>query len=141
MKTTLITRVLLLGLSTTMLSGCMMYRLEELRNTTPAGTPFQTELSHMYMEFAAKEEKDYDWQDSWYFADKGLMLAYGKDVGPEELSGWIIDDAGAAMELEKARIRVMDVLTPEFKERSPSKAAAVQFYFDCWVEQQEEGWQ
>lgn len=133
-------RSFLMGLVCSVSSGCMMYRLEELRNTTPSGTPFQNELSRMYMDFATKEEKDYDWQDSWYFADKGLMLAYGKDVGPEELDGWNIDGE-AKLELEKARIRVMDMLTPALKERAPSRAAAIQYNFDCWVEQQEEGWQ
>lgn len=133
-------RTVLLGLACSVTSGCMMYRLAELRNTTPSGTPFQNELSHLYMEFAAKEEKDYDWQDSWYFADKGLMLAYGKDAPPEELEGWNLSD-DAKMELEKARIRVMDALTPSLKDNAPSRAAAIQFYFDCWVEQQEEAWQ
>lgn len=133
-------QVVVLGVLASTTSGCIMYRLEELRNTTPQGTPFQTALSRMYMDFAAKEEKEYDWQDSWYFADKGLKLAYGRDADPEELDGWNLDESGK-LELEKARIRVMDVLTPALKASSPNRAAAIEFYFDCWVEQQEEGWQ
>ena len=121
-------------------SGCMMYRLEELRNTTPQGTPFQTELSHIYMDFAARKEKAYDWNNSWYFADKGLRLAYGKDAEPEELEGWNLDDA-SRMELEKMRIRVMDTLTPALKDSAPERAAAIEFNFDCWVVYQEGGWQ
>ncbi len=121
-------------------SGCMMYRLEELRNTTPQGSPFQTALSRMYMDFAAKKEKSYDWPNSWYFADKGLRLAYGKDAEPEELDGWNLDDA-SKMELEKARIRVMDTLTPALKAGAPNRAAMIEFNFDCWVEYAEAGWQ
>jgi outer membrane protein OmpA-like peptidoglycan-associated protein len=135
-----ISRVSLLALACSLTSGCIMYRLEELRNTTPSGTPFQTELSRMYMDFATKEEKDYDWRNSWHFADKGLMLAYGKDVGPEELDDWSLP-GDARMEIEKVRIRVMDMLSAELKASEPSRAAAIQFYFDCWVEQQEENWQ
>lgn len=134
------TRGLCLTVLSGMTSGCIMYRLEELRNTTPSGSPFQSELSRLYLDFATREEKAYDWQDSWYFADKGLQLAYGRDAGPEELDSWNIS-GDARMELEKARIRVTDALTPQLKAASPSKAAAIQFYFDCWVEEQEEGWQ
>src|SRR5580658_2925105 len=69
-------------------SGCEMYSLEKLRHTTPSGSPFQTELSKLYMDFAAQEEKEYDWYNSWHFADKGLQAAYGKDVMPEDLKNW-----------------------------------------------------
>jgi len=135
-----IKRSVLMVLMCSVTSGCMMYRLEELRSTTPSGSAFQIALSKLYMDFATQEEKNYDWQNSWYFADKGLMLAYGKDVGPEELEGWNLD-ADGRMQLEKARIRVMDTLTPALKAGAPTRAAAIQFNFDCWVEQQEEGWQ
>ncbi|NBO20194.1 MAG: hypothetical protein EBV03_13435, partial [Proteobacteria bacterium] len=130
-------RVALLGLASSLTSGCIMYRLEELRHTTPQGSAFQTELSRMYMDFATQEEKLYDWRDSWYFADKGLMLAYGKDVGPEELDQWDIP-ADLEEEAAKTRIRVMDALSPQMKQANPSTAAAIQFYFDCWLEQVDE---
>jgi outer membrane protein OmpA-like peptidoglycan-associated protein len=92
------------------------------------------------MDFATQEEKEYDWFNSWHFADKGLMLAYGKDAGPEELSDWSIPDE-MLPELEKARMLLMSVLTPNQMRSSPSRAAEAQFYFDCWVEQAEEQWQ
>jgi OmpA-OmpF porin, OOP family len=140
MTTAWMKRFLLVGAAASALSGCKMYRLEELRNTVPSGTPFQTELARLYMDFATQEEKNYDWRDSWYFADKGLMLAYGKEMGPEALSDWNIPDEVYA-DMEKARTRVMALLTPEITAAQPVKAAAMQFYFDCWVEQQEENWQ
>src|SRR5579884_1817762 len=43
--------------------------------------------------------------------------------------------------MEKARAELMAVLTPDLMRASPSRAAEAQFYFDCWVEQQEENWQ
>lgn len=133
-------RICLLGAAASLTSGCIMYRLEELRNTTPSGSPFQTELARLYMDFATQEEKDYDWQNSWHFADKGLMLAYGKDMPPEALEEWSLPKE-ALPEMEKARARVMALLTPDIINAQPAKAAAMQFYFDCWVEQQEENWQ
>lgn len=121
-------------------SGCSMYKLEELRHTTPSGTPFQNALAKLYMDFASQEEKEYDWRDSWHFADKGLSLAYGKDAGPEELANWEIPEA-VLPEMENARASLMAALTPDLMRVSPSRAAEAQFYFDCWVEQQEENWQ
>src|SRR5271170_4889311 len=70
--------------------GCAMYTLEELRHTTPSGSPFQQALAKLYMDFASQDEKGYDWFNSWYFADKGLRAAYGKDVTPEEIKDWNI---------------------------------------------------
>jgi OOP family OmpA-OmpF porin len=121
------------------LTSCSMYKLEELRHTTPAGTPFQNELSRLYMDYSTSSEKGYDWSNSWYFADKGLMLAYGKDAGPEELEKWDIPEA-VRPELEKARLDLLAVLTPDNIRVSPSKAAEAQFYFDCWVKEQEQNW-
>jgi len=140
MKMAWMKRLTLMTALASLTSGCIMYRLEELRNTTPAGTPFQNELARLYMDFAAGEEKQYDWASSWHFADKGLMLAYGKDMGPEELKDWNIP-AEALPEMETARARLMQVLTADLMRASPSRAADAQFYFDCWVEQQEENWQ
>lgn len=122
-----------------LLTSCAFYRLEELRHTTPVGTPFQTELSRMYMEFASDQEKGYDWFNSAYFAGKGLSLAYGQDVGPEAIAEWSIPpDVVPAM--QDARARVLAALTPDVKRDRPSRAAEAQFYFDCWVKFQDAGW-
>jgi len=120
-------------------SSCEMYRLEELRNTTPQGTQFQNELSQMYRDFATDLEKEYDWENSWHFADKGLMLAYGKDMPPEDPNNWNIPE-DVLPEMEKARAMLLTVLTPDIMHDSPTRAAEAQFYFDCWVDKQG-GWQ
>lgn len=122
------------------LSACSTYSLEELRHAVPKGSSFQNSLASLYMNFAAAEEKDYDWQDSWYFADKGLLAVYGKDVMPEDPSNWNIAE-DKLPELEQARKDLVAVLTSEIKEARPEMAALAQFNFDCWVEQQEENWQ
>ena len=140
MKVSWARNILSLAVVAVMTQSCIMYRLEELRHTTPSGNGFQNALSKLYMDFATAEEKDYDWANSWHFADKGLMLAYGKDVGPEDLADWNIPD-DALPEMQKARILLMSVLTPQTIHEYPNQAAEAQFYFDCWVEQQEENWQ
>ncbi len=122
------------------LSGCSTYSLEKLRHTTPKGSAFQNALAKLYMDFSDAEEKDYDWQDSWYFADKGLLAAYGKDVTPEDLNNWNIP-VSELHALEIARGNLITALTPEKLKSKPDAAARAQFNFDCWVEQQEENWQ
>lgn len=122
------------------ISGCSTYSLEKLRHTKPQGNQFQNALARLYMDFSASEEKDYDWQDSWYFADKGLRSVYGKETAPEELGSWSLPKHELSV-MKKNRDDLMAVLTPAVIEKKPETAARAQFYFDCWVEQQEENWQ
>jgi outer membrane protein OmpA-like peptidoglycan-associated protein len=117
-------------------SGCAMYRLEELRHAEPKGNVFQTELSRLYMDFAEDQEKNYDWANSWHFADKGLMAAYGKDVAPENPDEWNIPEDALA-DMQKTRTALLAVLTPENEQRYPGESANAQFFFDCWVKYQD----
>lgn len=133
-------RLLLLLACLLPLSACSTYSLQNLRQTTPKGTPFQAALAVKYLEFSENEEKDYDWSSSWHFADKGLSAAYGNDVGPEYVEEWRIP-ASAQDELNVARARLMQALTDDAKANQPQDAADAVFFFDCWVEQQEEAWQ
>lgn len=122
------------------LSGCATYSLEELRRIEPVGTPFQKALSRHYKEFASSEEKQYDWADSMHFADKGLMAAYGKDVEPENPAHWsVAKDKQPEMQLAYESLK--DALAGGAANTKPEIAARAQYYFDCWLEQQEEGWQ
>jgi len=122
------------------LTGCQVYSLEELRHVTPAGSEFQQALAKEYLALAAQEEQNYDWKDSWHFADKGLSAAYGNDVGPENVSDWNIS-GDAKAELEQARDALLTALRPEVVSANPALAARAYRYFDCWVERQEDGWQ
>lgn len=128
--------LLLLALAT----ACTTASLEELRRTVPSGSPFQAALSQEYLAFSESEARQYDWPDSKYFADKGLMAVYGQDVPPELIENWDIDPSFIE-ELKQARSALVTALTPEHLETKPALAARTQFFFDCWVEQQEENWQ
>lgn len=133
-------RILALSALMAALSACSTYSLAELRATPPKGTPYQAALATRYLAYAEDEAKNYDWIDSGYFADKGLIAAYGKDVGPEELSNWSIPSP-LLPEFEAARAELVGLLTPERTEAKPEEAASAVYYFDCWVENQDEGWQ
>lgn len=123
-----------------LLGGCSAYSLEKLRYAPPAKDPFHAALSKHYANFSAAEEQEYDWQDAWYFADKGLMAAYGNDIAPENLADWEIP-AVAKAEITKARESLVAALTPELIAAHPQAAADALAAFDMWVEQQEENWQ
>ena len=140
MGTPWIKRIIAIAVIASLTSGCAMYRLEELRQATPTGTDFQKALAKLYMELATQDEKGYDWFNSWYFADKGLRAAYGKDVPPEDLKNWNIPKE-ALPDLQKAHGDLLVALSPQDEQMHPEVAAEAQFYFDCWVQRQEENWQ
>lgn len=120
-------------------TGCTTYSLEELRTATPKGTPLQAALAVRYLHLAQEQAAGYDWGDSHYFADKGLRAAYGHDVAPEELALWNIP-ADKRPEMEEARARLLEMLESGAAQAQPEIAAEAQYRFDCWVENQDEGW-
>jgi OOP family OmpA-OmpF porin len=122
------------------LCACQTYSLQELRQVQPAGSEFQKALAREYMLLAEQEEQNYDWQDSWHFADKGLTAAYGNDVGPENVSDWNIPEDKRA-ELELARDELLSALKPSVVASEPALAARAYRTFDCWVERQEDAWE
>lgn len=123
-----------------LLSGCISYSLEEIRHAEPKGDAFEKALFAYYKEFARSEEQQYDWIDAMYFADKALQAAYGKRVMPEDPTGWDIDPKVLPL-LQTGYEKLKEVLEGGARESNPEIAARAQYYFDCWVEQQEEGWQ
>lgn len=121
-------------------TSCSTYSLEELRHTIPSGSAYQNALAARYLDFADDEARNYDWPDSGYFADKGLLAAYGKDVQPEMLDSWSVPASRVAA-LAEARTELMNQLTPEKIAQKPTDAADAVAFFDCWIENEEEGWQ
>lgn len=140
MSTRRITGHITLLAATCLIVGCSTYSLKELRHTTPKGSEFQKSLSRLYMEYAIEEEKNYDWFTSMHFADKGLLAAYGNDVDPEKPEEWDVPDE-VLPSMRRARDALVSVLNSSARSTYPHVAARAQYYFDCWVEQQEENWQ
>jgi OOP family OmpA-OmpF porin len=122
-----------------LLTGCVS-SLVQLQQAEPIGTPFQTYLAREYLDFAEAEADQYDWFNSSHFARKGLKAANGVDVMPEPLEEWDLEPDVQPI-LEQARTLLLKALTPDIKRNHAKDAARTQFMFDCWVEQQSEGWQ
>lgn len=122
-----------------LLTGCIS-SLVQLQQAEPMGTPFQTYLAREYLDFAEAEADQYDWFNSAHFARKGLKATNGIDVMPEPLVEWDLEEDVFPI-LEQARTLLLKALTPEVKRNHAKDAARAQFMFDCWVEQQSEGWQ
>lgn len=123
-----------------LVTACTTASLEELRRTTPSGDPFHAALSQEYLAFAESEATQYDWGSSKHFADKGLAAAYGRDVAPEDPAEWGIEEQYMSA-LLGARDQLLSVMTPDTVNAQPATAARAMFFYDCWVEQQEEAWQ
>jgi OOP family OmpA-OmpF porin len=123
-----------------MLSACdTTVSLSELRTAAPAKDPFNHYLSALYQAYAEQELENYDWWSSKYFADKGLLVAYGKRVLPEDPKQWDIAP-GLMSALKDARGKLMTALDRGAAAQHPEEAAKAIAAYDCWVEQQEEEW-
>lgn len=121
-------------------AACTTWDLQELKKAEPKGTPFQVELAKHYLAFSEVEAKRHDWVDSQYFARKGLIAAYGKDVEPEDPENWEIPETILPSVVD-ARKQLTQVLQSGAPANNPQVAASALFHYDCWVENQEEAWQ
>lgn len=120
------------------LSACDTTRsLQSLRHVAPQGSAFQQALAQEYRNYAESELKAYDWWSSKYFADKGMVAAYGKGVEAERPSDWNITGSEKE-ELASAREQLIAKLTSDYVSRQPEAAAKTQMAYDCWIEQQDE---
>lgn len=131
----LVLRILLLG-CLAMLSACAT-NLQELRQVTPRGTPYNIALTQKYLKFSEQEAAAYDWVDSSYFAEKGLMAGYGQEVFADQIAEWNIPE-DLKPELVAARQKLEAVITKAVQQSHPEKAAEAVFNYDCWLEELEE---
>ena len=128
---------LMLGL----LAAACSFDIEEARNLSIEGGDFNHELAREYREIALYEADEmYDWPDAALFSRKAILASTGQITAPEHIGDWnISEDTEAA--LSEARSLLVDSLEAGFRDQIPAQAAIAQASFDCWIEQQEEGWQ
>ncbi len=122
------------------LGGCDMHTFDliDLRQTAVSGgTPFTQALQKEYLELANYEAGEYDWVDSDKWAEKGLMAADGTAPAVELPDHWQRSTPGMA----PTRERLLAVLAADATQRFPALAAKAQVLYDCWLEEQDEGWQ
>lgn len=121
-------------------SACFTNDLKSVEQAKSRGDAFDRALTEEYRKLARYEgEEMYDWPDAVHFARKGLLAADGGRPMPEDVAVWRVSDS--RLRLEDARKRLSVLFARGAAERSPRLAARAQAAFDCWVEQQEEGWQ
>ncbi|MES2984189.1 MAG: OmpA family protein [Pseudomonadota bacterium] len=121
-----------------LLVGCdSTSSLKELRTAEPAGDAYQAALAANYKEFAESKATAYDWGDSRYFADKGLMAAYGQAVVPEDPALWDVP-ADALSELTELRAKLLAAVEAN-KTTQPELTASAVVAYDRWVEAQPPG--
>jgi OOP family OmpA-OmpF porin len=134
MKLQVLGAVAALGL----LAGCVS-NIEEVGKAKGTGSAFTQALTEEYKSFVAEEHDEYDWAAADYFARKGLTAAAGTAVPPEDPATYDLGDA--AGEIAAARQRLITDLDGGGRDAKPAVAAKAQVKFDCWVHEQDEGWQ
>jgi OmpA-OmpF porin, OOP family len=127
---------------TGLLTSCAHMDIDDLKKAEQKGHEFTQNLTKEYLDFAMRETDKYNDQlDASHFAVKGIQAAAGLHVLPENPDVWGIADQGALGELHKYRERLMFALHKSGKVIDPALAAQAVVLFDCWVEEQAEGWQ
>lgn len=130
---------LLALLSLCMLSACdSTASLKALRHAEPSSDPYQAALAAGYQQYAEEKVATYDWWVSKYFADKGLMAAYGRDVPPEEPARWRVAQSLQG-ELDAAREKLLAAIAAG-KASNPRTTAAAAVLYDRWVVLASYGW-
>jgi OOP family OmpA-OmpF porin len=125
-----------------LLAACSTTHVPQMNETDLSGNDFNHELAQNYKKFANFEAYDmYDWSDAVVYADKSMASAKGNPPMPDDMSSRNIDGENHVVELKAARVRLMQAFASGAKQKAPASAATAQANFDCWVEQQEEGWQ
>ncbi len=126
-------------LSLMLLTACdSTASLKELRRAEPSSDAYQSALASRYQDYAEQKVAAYDWWTSKYFADKGLMAAYGREVLPEDPASWNIPQT-MQDEFAEARNQLMAAL-PSAKQSQPAQAATAVVAYDKWVELQDDAW-
>jgi OmpA-OmpF porin, OOP family len=130
------------------LAGCASPTMTALENaletTPPAADPFARALSNEYHDVARFEKSQMlDLKDYPYFAEKGLIAATADTATtplPADPRDWSLN-AYDQRRLRAARHRLAAKLANGADTALPKSAAGAQVSYDCWVEQQEEGYQ
>jgi OOP family OmpA-OmpF porin len=148
MKT--IIRSVLIASSVAALAACNVIQPEAFdpqnnpqiaKNAPDRGTAFQRSLHQGYSSFGEWEYQQADYRDAKTFNARAQMSADGVQVNPADPASRTIAPEFRG-ELVTARANLMQHLgNADTLNRVPGPAGAAQVYYDCWLEQQEEGHQ
>lgn len=127
----MLTRTLATFATLLLLTGCASTEsLEELRASQPAPTAdaYQKALATDYKAYAEELAADKEWGLTRYFADKGLNVIDGKEVGPEDPAIWNFGNPPLD-ELKQTRERLLKALATS-KATQPELAASSVLAYD-----------
>lgn len=142
MADTLFSRGLIFGAFAILLTmtGCAEYNKRILHHTEVGGWEFTQALAKEY-EILGDTEHDVMYDESsaeWYY-ERAILSKEGFCVAPTRLVFWDIEE-DKLPELQKAYDHLMYLLSRGARQAAPRMTARAQSHFDCWVEQQSEGW-
>lgn len=125
-----------------LLGACATERVPQMNTVNMSGDDFNRNLARNYRDFSNYEAYEmYDWTDAVLYADRATAANAGKPSVPDDLSNRNIAGANNLADLRTGRARLVQALANGAAQRTPVNAARAQADFDCWAEQQEEGWQ
>ncbi|WPZ35886.1 OmpA family protein [Thalassobaculum sp. OXR-137] len=117
-------------------------QVDEVKSSSFTGEGFDQHLAANYRELVIFEvDEMYDWFDGRDYADKAQAAAAGARVMPDDLEDRNIADPNALTDLRTQHTRLLAALNGGAIQKAPVQIARAQAKFDCWAEQQEEGWQ
>lgn len=121
-------------------------KVDEAATTNPAISELNRNLQEQYVALATSERSQGDKTSARHFSAKAKEASSGTAVGPDDIAA-----RNAARrfrvtgepekELADARSRLLANLNDPVAAKNPAAAAKAQTSFDCWLEQQQEGWQ
>lgn len=135
-------RLAMVAVPALMLAACADMRVDRMNQVNMAGDDFNHRLARDYKDLSNYEAYQmYDWPSAVNFADKSTAAAGGHAVQPSDPAQYRIKGDDKKAELTAARQRLMSALAAGAATKAPGPAARAQVNYDCWVEQQAEGWQ
>ena len=112
--------------------------LQRLAARSVDGSPFQQALFAEYVDLALTEAAEEDRRDARIFMDQAMRVADGETLDPLPVSTRELSPDDAAT-LEAARLRLLTALRQGGRVFAPITAARAQGFFECWLQEQEEG--
>ena len=145
-----ISRLAVVALPALTLIACADTHVDRMNQSNlGGGDAFTGQLARNYKDLSNYEAYQmYDWPSADMYADKAMAAGAGRQVQPLDPAQWRgtyptthVKGDDKLAELVAARQRLMAGLANGSTTRVPVDAAYAQSNYDCWVEQQSEGWQ
>lgn len=122
-------------------TGCAHYEKVVLDNTDECGPEFTRTLAKEYEQLGDTEENVmFDEDSALFYFNKALRSKQGNVIEPTHPEYWGIEQ-DKLPELLAARQRLLRAMEFGARDVAPKMTAYTQAHYDCWVEQQAEGWQ